>query len=630
MERRIFGYFIALILLFIFAAAVSAQTTSFVYQGKLTDNGGPANGNYDFAIRLYDAQSGGSEVGATQIINLVTVTNGIFAVNLDFGAFPFDGAARYLEIAVRHSGTNDYFLLNPRQPVTSTPYALKSLKSDAATTAVTANNSLNLGGIAAAQYVITSDARMSDDRNPLPNSPNYVQNTLNQQANTNFNIAGEGRANFFNAATNYRIGGSRVFHLTGTDNTFVGFESGNSMTNGSTNAFFGAASGKFTTTGFNNAFFGAYAGRANATGTNNSFFGANAGISNTGGFNSFFGSAAGFNNLNGTGNSFFGVSSGLNNSSGQNNSFFGRLAGSEITTGSNNTFIGALSGVLNTNGAGSNNVAIGYNNKFGAGVSNSIAIGTDLSVTDSNKVLIGSNTSEVILNKITANSLNSGFLYTDNGVINGGSVNVSDVTAGVGTITGLTVTSLTVNSNVHVTGEVYSNDIQVKVLASSSSNQLCYSDTQIQGTVFHVLSHCSSSRRYKNDIEDYGGGLSVLKRLRPVTFRWKTNNQEDIGFIAEEVNEVEPLFNSFNEKGEVEGVKYGQITTVLVNSVKEQQTAIETLTTENQTLREQLKQQQSQLDALKAIVCRQNPDAAGCREKPAETNKIEQTEAKKQ
>jgi len=84
-----------------------------------------------------------------------------------------------------------------------------------------------------------------------------------------------------------------------------------------------------------------------------------------------------------------------------------------------------------------------------------------------------------------------------------------------------------------------------------------------------------------------------------VTFRWKSNGQTDIGFVAEEVNEVEPLLNNFNEKGEIEGVKYAQITTVLVNAVKEQQ--------------KQIEEQRAQIEALKALVCSQAPSAAVCR-----------------
>jgi hypothetical protein len=95
------------------------------------------------------------------------------------------------------------------------------------------------------------------------------------------------------------------------------------------------------------------------------------------------------------------------------------------------------------------------------------------------------------------------------------------------------------------------------------------------------------------------GGLDIVNRLRPITFTWKEGGMLDVGFGAEEVSEVEPLFTVYDQKGNIEGVKYAQITTALVNAVKEQQ--------------EQIRRQQEQIEALKALVCGKNKKAAVCR-----------------
>src|SRR5829696_2823917 len=161
------------------AAPAFAQTSAFVYQGKLTDGASAANGTYQFQFKLFDAATGGSQIGQTIADLPATVTNGIFAVNLDFGASKFDGSARFLEIGVRLNGSGQpYTTLNPRQQVASTPYAVRALNANQA---ITADNSANLGGVPAAQYVVTTDARMSDDRNPLPGSASYIQNTTAPQ-----------------------------------------------------------------------------------------------------------------------------------------------------------------------------------------------------------------------------------------------------------------------------------------------------------------------------------------------------------------------------------------------------------------------------------------------------------------
>jgi len=102
-----------------------AMGTAFTYQGRLTDAGNPANGDYDFVFNLYDAASGGSQVGSTVKHSDVTVTDGLFTVVLDFGGSPFVGDARYLEVGVRPgSATGAYTTLSPRQPLTAAPYAL--------------------------------------------------------------------------------------------------------------------------------------------------------------------------------------------------------------------------------------------------------------------------------------------------------------------------------------------------------------------------------------------------------------------------------------------------------------------------------------------------------------------------
>src|SRR5882672_1919866 len=101
--------------------------TAFTYQGRLIDGAIPANGNYDLKFALYDGSTGGVLVGTPSTITLapVAVTNGLFAVTLDFGTAAFGGDGRWLEIAVRTNGSvSAHTILTPRQQVTAAPYAL--------------------------------------------------------------------------------------------------------------------------------------------------------------------------------------------------------------------------------------------------------------------------------------------------------------------------------------------------------------------------------------------------------------------------------------------------------------------------------------------------------------------------
>ena len=112
---------------------VRAQSTAFTYQGRLTDNGSPANGSYDLTATLFGLASGGSPVAGPVTNSAVTVSNGLFTTAIDFGAdvFTLSGSnARLLEIAVRPAGAGTFTTLSPRQPITPVPYALKTLGVD--------------------------------------------------------------------------------------------------------------------------------------------------------------------------------------------------------------------------------------------------------------------------------------------------------------------------------------------------------------------------------------------------------------------------------------------------------------------------------------------------------------------
>src|ERR1039457_3361798 len=98
----------------------AAQGTAFTYNGRLNDNGNPANGtNYGMVFYLYDAPTNGNLKGNLGIVS-VTVSNGLFTVPLSFGSV-FDGNPRWLEITVQKNG-GAFTTLTPRQQITPTPY----------------------------------------------------------------------------------------------------------------------------------------------------------------------------------------------------------------------------------------------------------------------------------------------------------------------------------------------------------------------------------------------------------------------------------------------------------------------------------------------------------------------------
>jgi hypothetical protein len=115
----------ALLGLFGLIASAWTQGTAFTYQGYLRQSGTPVNANHDFQFSLWTAASGGTQVGSTQTLTNVSVQNGLFTVSLDFGNV-WDGADRFLQIAVRPAGSGSYTTLSPRVKINPTPYAIRA------------------------------------------------------------------------------------------------------------------------------------------------------------------------------------------------------------------------------------------------------------------------------------------------------------------------------------------------------------------------------------------------------------------------------------------------------------------------------------------------------------------------
>src|SRR5215471_18072285 len=212
----------ALVLILFSAATAFAQGTSFTYQGRLSDGGVPANGDYDLQFALWDSASAGTQIGSPQSVSSVPVSASGFTVTLDFGAAAFPGADRFLEISVRLSGSSNFTTLSPRQQISSTPYSVRSLNSTSADglssvcagcvqdlninsvssskingTIPVANGGTGLNSPGASGNVLksngnawTSAALSSSD---LPSgSGSYIQNTTSSQSGSNFNIDGNG------------------------------------------------------------------------------------------------------------------------------------------------------------------------------------------------------------------------------------------------------------------------------------------------------------------------------------------------------------------------------------------------------------------------------------------------------
>lgn len=123
---------LALLALSLLPRGAAALGTAFTYQGQLEQSGGPATGACDFRFLLFDSvgsgspPTGGNQIGTMVAADGVQVSDGLFTLQLDFGAAAFNtGGDRFLQVAVRcPGGSGAYQTLTSRQPLTAAPYAL--------------------------------------------------------------------------------------------------------------------------------------------------------------------------------------------------------------------------------------------------------------------------------------------------------------------------------------------------------------------------------------------------------------------------------------------------------------------------------------------------------------------------
>jgi Chaperone of endosialidase len=325
-------------------------------------------------------------------------------------------------------------------------------------------------------------------------------------------------------------------------NTALGAGALASNSSGSFNTATGGYALASNTSGSFNTATGGDALENNTTGSNNTASGGDALENNTtGNYNTASGNFALQFNTTGAGNTAAGFDALIDNVIGNLNSAFGATALGANTTGSNNTAVGYQA--LNLNTTGNNNIAIGNNAALNVSSSNSnnIHIGSQGSPSDGATIRIG-----------TPGTQTSFF-----------AAGVSGVTT--------------------------SNNDAIAVVIDSKG-QL--------GTV-------SSSRRFKEDIEDMGDASSGLLALRPVTFRYQKPFDDgskpiQYGLIAEEVEEVYPDLVAHSADGQIESVKYQVLDSMLLNELQKEHQQV-------QQQAEDIRQLRTRLTALEQLLSSKVP-----------------------
>ncbi|MEI6670285.1 MAG: tail fiber domain-containing protein, partial [Acidobacteriota bacterium] len=335
------------------------------------------------------------------------------------------------------------------------------------------------------------------------------------------------------------------------------------------------------------------------------------------------------------GNTAVGASAGASLTGGSNTAIgWNAMAGGQGSTGDTNTAVGgsALRGLT----SGKENVALGNSALLGnTGASQNIAIGAAAlwHQVYERPGQASYNTQNIAIGEMALGNTNPTAVdFFDNATNGASNVGVGhyalqDNTTGFGNValgnnSGLVNT--TGNYNIHLgdsakaSGQAVSNEIVIghgatglgsnSTLIGNSSTTKAYIKgisgvTSTGGVAVYVnsdgqLGTVSSSRRFKENIQDMAGASSRIFNLRPVTFNYKAaygGGGTQFGLIAEEVDQVIPEMTVRDKDGQIETVAYQLLPPMLLNEAQKQHKAIEMLQADNSTLK-------AEVDTLKAQV----------------------------
>jgi hypothetical protein len=371
-----------------------------------------------------------------------------------------------------------------------------------------------------------------------------------------------------------KIGGSPFLHAccsSAAGNTFIGANAGNFATTGAGNTAIGVSAFINNTNGASNTAVGGHALVHNSGGSSNTAIGANALVLNT----------------TGSLNTATGVGALNNNTIGTDNTAYGFNALQSNTTGFFNTAVGESA--LVNNSTGSKNTALGYDADVTANLTNATAIGAFATVGESNALVLGCTNCQFGTSPPNVGIGNANpnakldIIVPNTGVQN--LLFFGDTVGGSGDIARFTYNassppfSLTLVLNkrpLFISG----GNVGIGTNAPDSLLTVNGSADKPGGGSWGVY----SDGRLKTVEATYNAGLDEVLKLTPVRYRYKEQNpmgikddQEHVGFVAQDVEKVIPEAVSRNSRGYLL-VNNDPILWTMLNAIKQQQAEIEALT----------------------------------------------------
>lgn len=375
---------------------------------------------------------------------------------------------------------------------------------------------------------------------------------------------------------NVGIGREALLATVGGTNTAVGYQSLRANSTGAGNSAVGAGSMRFNTTGIQNTAVGANSLRTNSTG------GANTGV----------GYSALYSNSDGSRLTAIGYQALQTNSSGNDNCAVGFHALWNNSSGLRNIGIG--SDALATTTTASDNIGIGHQclQMLNGGIWN-VSIGNfslDIATTANYNTAVGYST-------LTQNSTGAGNTAIGCGALPINSTGNSNTAIGYNALQNTTASNNTaIGAWADVTLNGLTNATAVGAGARvDANNRVRIGDAAVNSIGGQVAWTNFSDGRIKRDVREDVPGLDFINRLRPVTYTFDIQKQQEMlgikndtaewagkhdiermrftGFIAQEVESaakaIQYDFSGVDRGGAIMGLRYAEFVVPLVQATQE-------------------------------------------------------------
>lgn len=284
-----------------------------------------------------------------------------------------------------------------------------------------------------------------------------------------------------------------------------------------------------------------------------------------------------------------------------------------LISSASSSIIGGLQvgGMLNTSssqiitGSLMMNQTAGTFNSGKFGIDSSGNINTSGTLTLANNSVITSPGSTITL---TANSVNALWDGTNN-TFRAGSNNTRDlgshtiawrsIFASTSIFSGGTVTiNASASTAVTSSGKVYMN-----TLSSAQGNFVCRNASTNEITDGGATSCAPSSRRFKENIQPYEGGLATIMQLKPSIWNYKPSYridpQQHISFIAEDAYAVDPRLVGLDREGKPLNLDGNAFMGVAIKAIQELNLKVDRLQKEKDQQQTEIKELKKEIKILK-------------------------------